>query len=549
MAKTIFILPASSSSQPVSCDPCLRGRLTVDCDGYCTDCRENLCHECINHHRKLKVTMEHKILKAGKLIPLLQNDIKSSTGQKCSLHSRNEICSFCEDHNKLCCSVCQSVDHKNCTSVFKLEDYASKSNIDEVVNKLKSKLEDIKEGYMATIKKKAEAQKSLETEKDKALKSLSDNCSNLVNLIDKLRKKTEKNIRSAYAKATELLENTVRDCQERSASLEKLLVTLESKGKAVNEVDAFIDVKLIEHEINRNENVTEYVRKTQIPELMFIENTGVTEALSGIEHLVEVNVFGEHKKERTVKLKKDTDTAKFSGSITDIVIQKDGTIITCDYHYNELVLYDSNLDYISHLHLSFAPTGVCVNEQSNRAIVAHKTKFTAVSLKPVIAVGSTTDTKTPINYNGIASAGNEVYTLHSKGPTVRAYSLTGKKDRQSGVVVSSPAGIAVSTDASWMAVSSFNDNLVVVLDRNLIVTRKIENIPGLEGPFALEIDNKDRIYTSVKNNVLIVTADAKAVKLDDDDSLDGWPIVKHNNRTRKLYLATLPWKTIAIWQP
>ena len=521
----------------------------MDCDGYCTDCRENLCHDCIDHHRKLKLTMEHKILKAGKLIPLLQNDIKSSTGQKCNLHSRNEICSFCEDHNKLCCSVCHSVDHKNCTSVFKLENYATKTKVHEVVNKLKTKIEDTKEAYMATVKLKAEALKNLETQRDEALTQLSENCSKIVNLVDKLRNKTEKNIKSGFAKAKELLENTVKDCTERSASMEKHLPNLESKGKTVNEIAAFIDVKTIEQDLNRNENSTQYVRKTQIPELHFIENTSIVEALTGIESLMEVSVFGEHKLERTVKLKKDTDKAKFSGSISDMAIQDDGTVVTCDYHHSQLVIFDLKLDYFTHLNLPFAPTGVCVNEKSNSAVVAHKTRFTLVSLKPSIAIGNTTDTKTSINYNGIASHGNEVYTLHSKGPTVSVYGFDGKKDRQSGVVVSSAAGIAVSKDASWMAVSSFNDNLIAVLDMNLNVIRKIENLPSLEGPFALEIDSKDRIYASIKNNVLILTADAKAVKLDDNNSLDGWPIVKHSKRIGKLFLVTMPWKTIAIWQP
>lgn len=549
MAKTISILPATTSSQHVTCDPCLRGRLTVDCDGYCTDCRENLCHECIDHHRKLKLTMEHKILKAGKLIPLLQNEIKSNTGQKCSLHSRNDICSFCEDHNKLCCSVCHSVDHKNCTSVFKLESYATKTKVHEVVNKLKSKLDDTKEAYMATMKLKDEALKNLETQRDEALTLLSENCSEIVNLTDKLRNKTEKIIMSGFVHATELLENTVKDCTERSASLDKHLPNLESKVKTVNEIAAFIDVKLIEQDINRNENGTLYVRKTQIPELHIIENASIVEALRGIESLMEVNVFGEHKKEKTIKLKKDTDRAKFSGSISDMAVQSDGTVVTCDYHHSQLVIFDSKLDYFTHLHLPFAPTGVCVNEKSNSAIVAHKTRFTIVSLKPSIVTGNTTDTKTTINYNGIASQGNEVYTLHSKGPTVSVYSLDGKKERQSGVVVSAAAGIAVSNDASWMAVSSFNDNLVAVLDMNLNVLRKIENLPNLEGPFALEIDSKDRIYVSIKNNVLILTAETKGVKLDDNNSLDGWPIVKYSKRTGKIFLVTMPWKTIAIWQP
>ena len=493
--------------------------------------------------------MEHKILKAGKLVPLLQNNMNSLTVQKCSLHSRNELCSFCEDHNKLCCSVCLSVDHKNCKSVFKIQDYATKPKVQEVVTNLKSKLEETKEAYTEFMKMKDEALKNLEKQKDEALKSISENCSKIFNLIDKLRTKTEKNVMSGFAKATELLENTVKDCQERSLTLENQLQTLESKGKTVNDIAAFIDVKLIEQDFKRNESSTQCFRKTQIPELHFAENDSIVDTLKSIESLMEVNVFGEHKFESAIKLKKDADKAKFSGSISDMAIQDDGTVVTCDYHHSQLVVFDSKLDYLTHLHLPFAPTGVCVNDKSNSAVVAHKAKFTTVSLKPSVAIKNTTDTKTSINYNGIASKGNEVYILHSKGPTVSVYSLEGKKDRQSGALVSSPAGIAVSNDGSWIAVSSFNDNLVAVLDRNLNLTRKIENLPSLEGPFSLEIDNNDRLYVSIKNNVLIVTPDTKALKIDDNNSLNGWPIVKHSKTTGKLLIVTMPWKVVGIWQP
>lgn len=549
MAKIISILPASTSSQPATCEPCLREKKTIECDGYCTDCCENLCEDCINHHRKLKLTLEHKIVKAGKLVPLAQNNTSGMTVQKCLLHSRNEMCSFCEDHNKLCCSVCQSVDHNNCKSVFRLDEYATKAKVQDVINKLKTQLEKTKEAYTEVVKTKESAMKKLEKQKDDALKSISEICSVISTLIDKLKSKTVKNVMNCFAKATNILENTAKDCQERSILLDKHLQNLEGKSKSANEIAIFTDTKLIEQDFQKNEKDLQCFRKTQIPEIEFTENNIIVEFIKNIESLAEVRVFGEHKQEATLKIKKDTEKAKFSGCISDMAIRDDGTILTCDYHRSQLVVFDSKLNYIEQLHLPFAPTGVCVNNKSTNAVITHKTKFITVSLKPYLAVKNTTDTKTMINYNGIATQGDEIFTLHSKGPTVSVYHFDGKKDRQSSVLVSSPAGIAVSPDASWTAVSSYSDNLVIILDKALKVTRKIENLPSLEEPFSLEIDNFNRLYISIKKNVVIVTPDSKAILLDDSGRLEGWPLVKYNKTTGKLFLVTSPWNTVAIWQP
>ena len=544
MAKTISILPATTSTQNV-CDPCSRESTTIDCHGYCTDCRENLCEECINHHRKLKLTLGHKIVQAGKLVPL-QNDCKVI--QRCSLHSSNEMCSFCEEHNKLCCSVCESVDHKNCKSVFRLADYATKAKVDETVNNLKKQLQEAKDEYNTVVNLKDSSMKNLEKQKDDALKAITENCNRIFNMIDKLRNKTVKKVMACFSKATEMLENTVKDCQERSLLVDKHMKNLEITSKSVSDLVSFIDTKLIEIEFHRN-TASINCHKTQIPELEFIDNNGITELLQEVEFLAEVGVFGEHRQISTTRIKKNGEKGKFSGSISDMAILNDGMIVTCDYHHSQLVLLDSKLNYLKHLHLPFAPTGICVNKKSNNVIVSHKSKFTLVSLIPCTEVKNTIDIKKVISYNGIQCHDGEVYTLHSKSSAVCVHDFHGKLDRNSNTQISSPAGLAVSPDGTWVAVSSFNDNSVVILDNCLNITRKIESISKLKGPFSLEIDVLNRLYISIKNNVLIITPDSKTIILDDNDSLDGWPIVKHCKFSGKLMLVTNPWKSIAVWQP
>ena len=547
MAKTISILPATSSSQHVNCDPCSRETKTKDCDGYCTDCQENLCEECINYHRKLKLTIGHKVVKSGKLVPLTQNDIKMI--QKCNLHSGYDVCSFCEDHDKVCCSICESVDHKDCNSVFKISDYASKSKLEEVIKNLKTCLEETKDAYNAVVNSKDNSIKNLEKQKDEALKAVTEKCSKILNLIDKLRNKIVKKVMACFTKATELLEITIKDCQERSLSMDKHLKNLEIKSKCTNDVVAFTEVKFIEEAFKRSERSSEANRKTQLPEIEFTDNNDIMDMLLNTDSLAEVNVFGEHKPLGSVKLKKDGEKAKFSGSVSDMAIQNDGKIITCDYHHSQIVMFDSKLNYLKHLQLPFPPTGICVNNHSNNVIVSHRSKLTTVSLNPCTEVKNTLDTKIKINYNGIASYGDEIYVLHNKDPTVAVYNSNGKQVRHSSSAIQSPAGIAVSADGTWIAVSNFNENAVIILDKSLKVSRKIESLPRLKGPFSLETDAMNRLYVSIKNNVFIIMPDSQTTLLDDNNSLTGWPIVKHSRISGNLLLVTNPWKSIAIWQP
>ena len=544
MAETISMLPVTSGSQQGSCDPCSRDSKTIECQGYCTECQENLCDACINHHRKLKLTLGHKIVKSGKLVPLMQKD--ATVIPKCAIHSGFEVCSFCENHDKLCCNICESVNHKNCDSVFKILDYVTKDKLDEVTSNLKTQLEDTRDAYDAVVKSKDKHTENLTKQKDDALKSISDSCTKIFNLIDKLRDRTVKKVMTCFAKATELLDNTVTDCQARSLSMDKHLKHLGTKTECINDIVRFIEIKLIKESFQKNGGPLDGNRKTQLPELEFTASNEIVDMLHNTDSLAEVGVFGEHKQLGTVKLTKNG--AKRSTSVSDMAILNDGRVITCDYHHSQLVVLDSKLNYLKHYHLPFPPTGICT-DKSNNVIMSHRSKLSVVSLDPSLEIKGSIDTKSAINYNGIASHGEVIYVLHDKDPVVAVYDRKGKQVCHSKTPIQSPAGIAVSPDGTWIAVSSFNENSVITFDKALKVLRKIENLSRLDGPFSLVIDAKKRMYVSVKNNVFIIMPDSQTTLLDDNNSFDGWPIVKHCKNSGKLLVVTNPWKSIAIWQP
>lgn len=51
-----------ASGKYIPCGPCTFDDVTKDAERWCTDCKEGLCEECENVHRKSKASRTHKVI-------------------------------------------------------------------------------------------------------------------------------------------------------------------------------------------------------------------------------------------------------------------------------------------------------------------------------------------------------------------------------------------------------------------------------------------------------------------------------------------------------
>ena len=119
------------------CEVCFETRnRNVKHEGFCKDCVQFLCEDCLRVHRKLQAARGHMIQRG--------DDMPKSIADKppkfdfCDVHQRSRKDQFCGTHKVLMCSLCVPLQHKDCP-VDSVDDACkgvSSSQIDALYNKV-----------------------------------------------------------------------------------------------------------------------------------------------------------------------------------------------------------------------------------------------------------------------------------------------------------------------------------------------------------------------------------------------------------------------------
>lgn len=119
------------------CDPCFRRKDKVIASKWCKECAEALCEQCVAFHKSLKYSQNHTLMEFEEL---RQQPIKNTLPRPpCPHHENTTLGFFCEDHKKVCCSSCVTVDHRKCSHVTTSVDAAAKyrNKVDVLTEKLR----------------------------------------------------------------------------------------------------------------------------------------------------------------------------------------------------------------------------------------------------------------------------------------------------------------------------------------------------------------------------------------------------------------------------
>ncbi|XP_060568906.1 E3 ubiquitin-protein ligase TRIM71-like [Ruditapes philippinarum] len=110
---------ASDEDLQIYCQPCDEEGPRLPAHGYCTDCKEHLCKNCFTAHKVSRLSKHHTLQDATNMPKVLQQpSTPTHTGQSdvlttpCLKHPQEMIKFYCNDHKKLLCSVCVTLEHQ-----------------------------------------------------------------------------------------------------------------------------------------------------------------------------------------------------------------------------------------------------------------------------------------------------------------------------------------------------------------------------------------------------------------------------------------------------
>mgnify|MGYP007091349233 FL=1 len=125
-----------SASSTLSCDVCSADVVPF---GQCHTCNGNLCQQCYQTHPTARLFKGHVVSllftdQAGETVsPTL--DI---TDEKCSIHTREFISFYCEQHDSTGCGVCMTKNHRQCPTPVDLTEAASLQDQSDLLNAFRS---------------------------------------------------------------------------------------------------------------------------------------------------------------------------------------------------------------------------------------------------------------------------------------------------------------------------------------------------------------------------------------------------------------------------
>ena len=126
-------------SLDISCDPCnFEGTLSEGI-GFCIQCQEYLCTDCLRAHKKSSALRRHTILEGNDLPKSRTQSSSADDTVLCDVHQK-AITQFCVAHSVPLCDLCFSVDHRNCKGVS------------DIYNVIKECVSDKMETFLAHIK-------------------------------------------------------------------------------------------------------------------------------------------------------------------------------------------------------------------------------------------------------------------------------------------------------------------------------------------------------------------------------------------------------------
>ncbi|XP_052780473.1 nuclear factor 7, brain-like [Mya arenaria] len=165
-----------------SCSKCEENDLNTEAQHFCPECEHYLCDKCERIHGEY--FKKHVVYGRG--------DIQKWAGfsiDRCDQHGE-KLNVHCDDHQELCCHVCVSLNHRQCSSIRYLPDLArgflktaEYKQLPAAVDKIRSRLDELNNAKMKDKASLWDSYKNVLAEIKNLRKEL-----NLI--LDKLEKKT-----------------------------------------------------------------------------------------------------------------------------------------------------------------------------------------------------------------------------------------------------------------------------------------------------------------------------------------------------------------------
>ncbi|XP_052780120.1 uncharacterized protein LOC128217194 [Mya arenaria] len=352
MASTHYssIHKASNLIHDLRCSPCEEDGLNSEVQYFCIDCSKYYCSMCESKHgglfKRHKVLGRENVKEWAAMPGTVVNDL-----ERCEHHSEKVVELFCVDHQELCCQICVSVVHRQCSTIQHIPDLARGIYDKPEFKRLPQQIVDIQ----SQIKKLQDScknnQHSIRDSRTQIIQEIRALRRKIDRVFDQLEKNTIKELDVIVAK----FELEIKEDIEQSTQMNKVITSLAdnmAKSK-MNDFLAFVGYSRCQDMITEANYFLLNTTTNQERKLKFVHDSELNDL---IDSFLSLKCFG--KITHSSHVFKTKNIKQFNAAlIGDIDINSISGI--CELPSGELVLVDNNNCRIKLLNQSYQVVSHC----------------------------------------------------------------------------------------------------------------------------------------------------------------------------------------------
>ncbi|XP_063431736.1 uncharacterized protein LOC134714426, partial [Mytilus trossulus] len=234
----------------ISCGICDAQHITKSADFWCPECDDGLCTECKGHHSFSKASRLHGIISIEDYRKL-STDI-SSIVHHCVEHEK-KLQMYCPHHDQLCCLLCISTSHKECTGMLPIDEMAKTSKSSGLLESLQKSLEDIISNIDKVVKDRQSNLTKIKEQRQNILAGIRNIRKRINSHFDKIEQEIEKELNTSECDLKTKIEDLLNGLKEKRERIVVLQSNISDLKNHASNLQIFIGSKQLEEKIESEE--------------------------------------------------------------------------------------------------------------------------------------------------------------------------------------------------------------------------------------------------------------------------------------------------------
>ncbi|XP_071141818.1 protein wech-like [Mytilus edulis] len=225
------------------CTLCKEDNVTTDAVLWCTECEVFLCVECEKHHKRSRLSKDHKTISAATYHEL-PSFIKA-TSNLCKVHDKNfEL--YCSFHACACCVHCVTDQHQSCQNMKQFSEILKQVKSSAAVPLLEKDLSDLKENIDEIVEYLRNRISTNTKQKTEVIQTIQSMRQSIDNYLNQLEQQLLQDLEIQHSKLKSEMETLLHEVDKRAIQIRKLQNEFSNMTINATELQTYVGLKEIE---------------------------------------------------------------------------------------------------------------------------------------------------------------------------------------------------------------------------------------------------------------------------------------------------------------